>query len=96
MEFPNLRITFSATDVGPWQDWFTDFVVNGQNDQKKELQGVIEFLDSTMQEVLGSVELSQVGIFSLQMDRQEANSVAIARYVAELYVEKMALNLKFV
>jgi hypothetical protein len=96
VEFPNLKITFSATDVGPWQDWFTDFVVNGQNDQKKELQGLLEFLDPTMQEVLGSVELSQIGIFSLQMDRQEANTDAVARYVAELYVEKMALNLKFV
>ena len=37
---------------------FTDFVVNGQNDQKKELQGSLEFLDPTTQEVLGSSELS--------------------------------------
>jgi hypothetical protein len=30
------------------------------------------------------------------MDRQAANTDAVSRYVAELYVEKMALNLKFV
>ena len=61
-----------------------------------QLQGSLEFLDPTTQEVLGSVELSQIGIFSLQMDRQAANTDAVSRYVAELYVEKMALNLKFV
>lgn len=94
IEFPNLTITFSAVDAGPWQEWFNDFVILGHNDQGKELQGTLEFLDATTQEILGSIDLSQIGIFSLRMEKQEASVEAIARYVAELYVEKMTINLK--
>jgi hypothetical protein len=96
IEIPNLKITFSAADAGPWQEWFTEFVIRGQNGQEKELKGALEFLDPTTPEILGSIELSQIGIFSLGAEKQEANKDAIARYVAELYVEKMAINLKSV
>ena len=93
IEFPNLKVAFSATDFGPWQEWFSEFVIRGHNDQGNELQGTLEFLDLAMKETLGSVEFSQVGIFSLKTEKLEANSDTLAHYVAELYVEKMAINL---
>ena len=74
IEFPNLKIRFSAADAAAWQDWFNEFVVQGRNGQDKELDGAIEFLDPALKEVLGSVELSQIGIFSLGPEKQEAGS----------------------
>ncbi len=94
LEYPNLKVTFSAADVGPWQEWFTEFVISGHNGQDRELAGALEFLDTTSKEVLGSVELSQVGIFALYAEKHESNKDAIARYVAELYVERMVIKLK--
>ena len=96
IEFPNLKIRFSAADAAAWQDWFNEFVVQGRNGQDRELEGAIEFLDPTLKEVLGSVELSQIGIFSLAPEKQEAGPEAIARFVVELYVEQMTLDIKAV
>jgi hypothetical protein len=93
LEFPNIKVMFSAADFDPWQDWFSEFVIRGQNDQRNELQGMLEFLDPTMKDILLSIELSQVGIFSLKPEKLEADTDSLARYVAELYVEKMAIKL---
>lgn len=96
IEFPNLKVTFSASDVKPWATWFDEFVIKGINGQEKELSGAIEFLDPSLKETLGSVDLFQVGIFSLAEDKGEANKDSIKRWTAELYVERMALNLAYV
>ncbi len=96
VEYPNLKITFSAADVKPWAEWFKAFVIDGAGLEPQELSGSIEFLSHNMQEVLGSVDLFNVGIFSLNVEKFEANADKISRYTAELYCEKMALNLKHV
>jgi hypothetical protein len=96
LEFPNLKVTFSASDVKPWATFFDDFVIKGNNGQDAELSGAIEFLDPSLKEVLGSVDLFQVGIFSLAEDKGEANKDSIKRWTAELYVKRMMLNLAYV
>jgi hypothetical protein len=95
-EIPNLKVTFSASDVKPWATFFDDFVIKGNNGQDAELSGAIEFLDPSLKEVLGSVDLFQVGIFSLAEDKGEANKDSIKRWTAELYVKRMMLNLAYV
>jgi hypothetical protein len=94
VEFPNLIVTFGAADAPDWEKWFQDFVVKGNNGQDKELTGIIEFLDPTLTTVVGSIALKQVGIFALREETTESGSDKIARYVAELYVEAMTLEIK--
>ncbi len=92
LEIPNLKITFPVTDIEPWAAWFDEFVVKGKNSQDKELSGVIEFLDPGG-EVLGSVDLLQVGIFSLSVERsEEVPATGVSRYVAELYAEEIGIQ----
>jgi hypothetical protein len=91
-EIPNLKVTFSASDVKPWATFFDDFVKG----QGAELSGAIEFLDPSLKEVLGSLDLFQVGIISLAEDKGEANQDSIKRATAELYVKRMMLNLAYV
>jgi hypothetical protein len=93
IEYPNIKVTFAAADVGPWQEFFSKFVIRGQNDQDNEIHGTLEFLDPALQDILGSVTFSQVGIFSLKPTGIDANGEASPQYVAELYVEKMTLDL---
>lgn len=93
LEIPNLKVTFAEADIKPWAAWFDEFVIKGGNSQENELSGVIEFLDTDGAEVLGSVDLRQVGIFSLSVERPEARADKISHYVAELYVERMGINL---
>jgi hypothetical protein len=93
LEISNLKVTFSASDVKPWATFFDDSVSKRQH---AELSGAIEFLDPSLKEVLGSVDLFQVGISSLAEDKGEANKDSIKRATAELYVERMMLNLAYV
>jgi hypothetical protein len=94
LEIPNLKITLSAEVIQSWSVWFNEFVVKGRNSQADELSGAIEFLDRSGKEVLGSIELSQVGIFALSEEKARgAGNNRISHYVAELYVERMALNI---
>jgi hypothetical protein len=93
LEIPNLKVTFPAADIEPWAAWFDEFVVKGRNSQDKELSGVIELLDPNGMEVLSTIDLHQVGIFSLSVEKSEvAHTADASRYVAELYAEKMGIH----
>jgi len=89
LEFPNLRVTFGQASLQPWTDWFDDFVVKGENGDDKEKNGAIVFLDATLKQELGRVELKNVGIFAL---RRQPSTEQVARVTAELYVESMELK----
>lgn len=93
VEFPNLKVTFSAADLEPWHEWFNDFVILGNNGPDRAVQGALEFLAPNAADVLGAVELSQVGIFALYWEKPTAGADAIAHFAAELYVEKMAIKI---
>jgi T4-like virus tail tube protein gp19 len=89
LEFPNLRITFGQASLQSWSDWFDDFVVKGENTDDKEKNGAIVFLDATLKQELGRIELKNVGIFAL---RRQPSTDQVARVTAELYVESMELK----
>ena len=91
LEFPNLRVTLGQASPQSWSDWFDDFVVKGDNGEDKEKNGAIVFLDATLKQELGRVELKNVGIFAL---RRQPSTEQVARVTAELYVESMELKWK--
>ena len=93
VEFPNLKVTFSAVDLDPWHDWFNDFVILGNNGPGRAVQGALEFLAPDVTDVLGTVGLSQVGIFALYREESTAGADAVAHFAAELYVEKMTIKI---
>jgi hypothetical protein len=92
VEVPNLKVTFSASDAKPWEDWFRTFVIEGKCADGDELNGQIRFLGPDHTEELGRIELYHVGIISLQPAKYEANKEEVARLEAELYVEEMKLH----
>ncbi len=92
LEFPNLTVMFAERDVGKWDAWFEDFVINGNNGEDMEKSGRIFFLDPVLKP-LGSIELHNVGIFRLVPDGTAANSDKLKRVIADLYCERMTLKL---
>ena len=58
------------------------------------MQGRIVFLKPDMKTEIGEIELQQVGLVSFKKDDMEANAEKIARFTAELYVEKMLFKIK--
>lgn len=89
IEFPNLMVTFSAMASGSWEEWFDSFVLQGNSTDNDEKFGSITWLSPNLQEELLTVELLNVGIFSLKHEKAEANTDAVRRMSAELYCEQM-------
>ncbi len=89
---PNLKLTISMADIEPWMDWHKSFVIDGMSSDSEELGGSIEFLGPDLITELATIDLSHVGIISIETDRAEANKEEVARFEVELYVEQMAFS----
>jgi hypothetical protein len=93
LEFPNLKISFSAADLASWKAWFDDFVLRGNSGDAAERAATISWLDPTVLKELLRIELGNVGIFRLVPEKAEAGSESIPRVNAELYAETMKVVL---
>ena len=91
LDFPNLRITIAEAGAATWDAWFEDFVIKGDNDESKEKRGRIVFLTVDRKQELGRIELFNLGIFGLR--HQAAAGDAVPRVVADLYCERMELQI---
>jgi phage tail-like protein len=88
IEFPNLRVTISELDAGPWGDWAQDFLVKGDNDDAHEKRGAIVFLSPNRKTELARIVLHNVGIFAFRRAAAPAGN-QVAHVVADLYCEQM-------
>lgn len=87
LQFPNLVLTFSAQDGGPWQSFFDDFVLKGNDSEDDELPGSLDYLDPTLQGVLGTLQFFHLGIFRLAPEEVDPNGTSLQRLEASLYCE---------
>ncbi|MEP7227512.1 MAG: hypothetical protein ABI785_09140, partial [Gemmatimonadales bacterium] len=94
IEFPSLKIAIPEVTAKTWVDWSDDFIVKGNSGDEKEKNGAIVFLDPSLKNELGRVNLINCGIAGLGPERQVANAEAVRRMVAELYCERMELVVK--
>ena len=88
IDFPNLRVTISQLDAGPWSDWVHDFLVKGNNDDTHEKSGAIVFLSPNRKTELARILLHNVGIFALRREAAPTGTKA-GHVVADLYCERM-------
>ena len=93
LEFPNLKLTLAETSASSWNAWFEDFVMQGNNDDVDERNGTLEFLSSNGTEVFAHVAFYNLGLYRLGPSPQTSNADTIARLEAELYCERMTLQL---
>jgi phage tail-like protein len=89
VEFPNLKVQFSAISAQSWVDYHDDFVIKGNCWEDKEKSGELVFLSPNRQTELAAVKFFNLGIFKLSAAKLEGNSDNQARYDAELYCERM-------
>jgi hypothetical protein len=93
VELPDLMMTIAGADLAPWEDWFTDFVINGNNDSAAEVSGAIEYLAPNGKDVLATLELSQIGIFELAFGEYPGAKDAAAAFTVSLYFEGATLKM---
>jgi hypothetical protein len=92
VDFPSLRIDFSAASAPSWVDWHHDFVVLGNNGPDAERNGSLSLLAPDLTE-LARIDFAGLGIFRLTADSDADTSTAkTALMTAELYCEQMSLG----
>ena len=87
---PNVSFTVPQSDAKEFDDWFEDFVIEG--DASKERSGTIEFLDSSTKSALFTLTLSSVGIIRIHRERSQQDAQINARVRVESYCEEMAFS----
>jgi phage tail-like protein len=93
-EVSDLVVTVAEAHAQDFLDWHEDFLIQGNCSDGDELKGKIEFLAPDLTNVLGTIELSNVGIFGLSDDATSVNADSIRRIKVELYVEKVRFEIK--
>lgn len=94
VEFPNIAVTMAESAASTWTAWFEDFVINGKNGEDHEKNGALIFLSPNLQTELARVNFFNLGIFKLAATRADAADEKIQRVKAELYCERMELQIK--
>jgi hypothetical protein len=62
--FPDLRLHLDADKADSFHEWFEDFVIAGNNDDDRERDGVISFLEP-LGETLAELRIYHAGIFRI-------------------------------
>jgi phage tail-like protein len=92
VEYPTVSFYIPETYLGPWMKWWEQFVGQGNHVGDKEHTGAIEYLDSTFQEVLLTLNMRGVGITGITFDKHEGHAESIRNAKVDLYVESMTLK----
>jgi len=87
LEFPNLKITIPEIAADSFVNWHQSFVIQGNNDDTKEKNGILTLLTPNRSSVLAIIEFKNLGIFRIQpvMDATSGTK----NLQIEMYVERM-------
>ena len=91
---PDIKLSISMADYQAWADVARKWFVEGQNGDGNEMQGSITFLDPSMKDDIGRIDLINCGFKKFSQSDLEPSNEKIARFNVELCVEKMAFTLK--
>ncbi|MGI8604720.1 MAG: hypothetical protein ACR2OZ_17250 [Verrucomicrobiales bacterium] len=86
-----LRARRFTSGAQTWFAWFEDFLIRGNNSTSHEKNGKLTFLASDMRRELGTIRLSNLGIFRLRAGPGPTDG--IRKLTAELYCQRMELRL---
>jgi hypothetical protein len=84
--FPDLHLHLDAEKADSFREWFDDFVIAGNNDDDKERDGSLTYME-TLGAPLGILRLFHVGIYRITDEPALANGPQRVR--VDLYVERM-------
>ena len=93
-EVSDLVVTLPEAYAQDFVDWHEDFVIKGNCSDGDELKGKLELLAPDLMTVLGTIELSNVGIFAITDGTSNTAAEAIRTIKAEMYVERVSFEIK--
>jgi len=96
IKFPNLTGTIALKYADKLVKWHNDYIGTkyswGVKDTKAQLSGSIEYLAPNRKDVLCRINLYDVGLASLKVDKSTGGDEQIKRAKFEIYVHRMAID----
>jgi phage tail-like protein len=91
VKFPDLKCTMSLKYAESMHKWYKQ-VVTGIRDPRGERDGAIEFLTPDRKQVVGSIQLFDVGIKGFNIPKTEARADQVKKCTFDLFVGRMELG----
>jgi phage tail-like protein len=91
LEMPSIQVSFSASNVKPWYDWFNDSVINGKIQNQQTTGSITYYASDGENTELMRLDLDGVGLTALEFDKHEAAKEGIMRVKASLFVKSITL-----
>jgi hypothetical protein len=96
LKFPNIKGTISLKYADGLLGWHDDYIRSqegaGTNDSVAQKSGAIELLSTDRTQTLLRINLSEVGLVRVDVEKSEANGEKIKRLKFELFVHGMAIE----
>ncbi|MBX3156968.1 MAG: phage tail protein [Deltaproteobacteria bacterium] len=92
IEFPNLSGTIALAYADKLFKWHEEMVMKGGKDHRLQKSGAIEFLSPDLKQTLFTINLFEIGIANVTIDKSTANTDSIKRVKFELYVGRMDID----
>lgn len=88
-EISPLAVTVAESGAGGFEAWYQDFVLKGNADDTRELEGTLTVLSSDLRSSLLTVSLHHLGIYRFTYEYGSSTAGATARAVA--YIEGVSM-----
>jgi hypothetical protein len=92
VSFSNVIVELPESAAQSFDQWFENFVIQGNAGDDQEKGGTLEYLTPNLSSPVLTLTFSHLGIFELAPNNAAAND-QIKTLVAKMYVESMAFNL---
>ena len=87
--FPDIFLHVDVAKADVFHDWFRDFVIAGNNDDDKEREAEIRYLDPMMTDPLAILQIKHVGIYRIALEPPQPTGPRTVKVF--LYCERMEL-----
>jgi hypothetical protein len=88
--FPHIHLHVEEQRADPFEEWFEDFIIRGNNDDDKERTGTITYFDPFLTDPLAVLQLHHLGIFCIADEPPAGTGPRQVR--VDLYCERMELS----
>ncbi len=91
ISFPNVLVTMPQSGLQSFNQWFEDFVIQGNNSDESERAGSLEYLTPNLSQSPFRLGFQNMGIFEIEPE-SPSQSESIPMSVVKMYIERMALS----
>lgn len=93
LEVSDIIVTVVASQISKWQSWFDRHLVDGKLESEYERQATLSYLSADLKSVIGSVQLTNLGIYEIAHEKIDATTSNPLRQTVSMYCEQISFKM---